>query len=256
MKTVVLIGCSGPKLDRAAPARDLYTSALFKKCVAYAEALGAEWAVLSAKHGLVQPDQVLAPYDCTFKGWSKGQLEDWGRKANLAISERWPFKPTDFVFLGGEKYAFALHNYGTVYPGSPTGSYLPPIEAKEPLRFMQIGQRLAWLNAEIAALTTHGPKDWNRCPKCRELVDLSDPCFDGHEAFCCDLRLVVTEREDGSFDLRAEPDVDRRECDFCGEEKAVAISEEGHATPARPEVAAICERCAKWALVQLEAVSS
>lgn len=53
MTPVVLIGCSASKLDRAAPARELYTGRVFKASVAYAEATGAKWCVLSALHGVV-----------------------------------------------------------------------------------------------------------------------------------------------------------------------------------------------------------
>lgn len=60
---LVLVGCVKKKLDRPAPARDLYVSDLFEKQHSYAERTGVPWFVLSAEHGLVTPDQVLAPYD-------------------------------------------------------------------------------------------------------------------------------------------------------------------------------------------------
>lgn len=46
---VVLVGCVKRKLSHPAPARDLYTSPLFAKGRAYAEASGAAWFVLSAQ---------------------------------------------------------------------------------------------------------------------------------------------------------------------------------------------------------------
>ena len=66
-KPFILVACCGPKLDHAAPARDLYTSDLFTKSRAYAERNGCGWAILSAKHGIVLPDEVIAPYDVTLK---------------------------------------------------------------------------------------------------------------------------------------------------------------------------------------------
>ncbi len=60
---LVLIGCVASKLPASAPAKDLYTSALWMKRRTYAEQSGGPWAILSAEHGLVQPDQVISPYD-------------------------------------------------------------------------------------------------------------------------------------------------------------------------------------------------
>lgn len=61
--SIVLVSCVKEKLERPAAARDFYTSALFRKERAYAEASGAPWFILSAEHGLVAPDDWLAPYD-------------------------------------------------------------------------------------------------------------------------------------------------------------------------------------------------
>lgn len=61
--THLLIGCGARKLDHAAPARDLYTGPLFRAARTYAEASGLPWAILSARYGLVMPEQVIEPYD-------------------------------------------------------------------------------------------------------------------------------------------------------------------------------------------------
>jgi hypothetical protein len=60
---VGLVGCASAKLSQPAPARELYTSPLFRKASAYAEATCTRWYVLSAKHGLVAPDAILEPYN-------------------------------------------------------------------------------------------------------------------------------------------------------------------------------------------------
>lgn len=65
--TIAIIPCGGAKVDSAAPARDLYTGSMFRHTLAAVEASGDYDAVLilSAKHGLVELDTVLAPYDVT-----------------------------------------------------------------------------------------------------------------------------------------------------------------------------------------------
>lgn len=64
---LVVIPCSADKLDQPAPARELYSSAHFRfqleHAEAYANRTGARVMILSARHGLVELDTVLAPYD-------------------------------------------------------------------------------------------------------------------------------------------------------------------------------------------------
>lgn len=61
---VVVIPCGGAKLDHAAPAGQLYTGSYHRACRAAADALGARRVlILSALHGLVELDAVLAPYE-------------------------------------------------------------------------------------------------------------------------------------------------------------------------------------------------
>ncbi len=59
----MLVGCVATKAPAPAPAKDLYRSQLFTRRRAYAEASGKPWFILSALHGLVQPDEVTEPYD-------------------------------------------------------------------------------------------------------------------------------------------------------------------------------------------------
>jgi hypothetical protein len=71
--TLVIIPCAAAKLDVPAAARDLYASDNFKHMLAAAEAHAADDAayfghttkvmILSAEHGLLDLDTVVAPYD-------------------------------------------------------------------------------------------------------------------------------------------------------------------------------------------------
>lgn len=61
---VTLIQCTNSKRDEKAPAKDLYDeSGYFCDMRRYAEAKDYPWYILSAKHGLVQPETALEPYD-------------------------------------------------------------------------------------------------------------------------------------------------------------------------------------------------
>ncbi|MEU6261823.1 DUF6884 domain-containing protein [Saccharopolyspora shandongensis] len=67
MTRLLVVPCGRAKLNHPATARLLYRSAHFRFVLAGVEraAAGAPVRVLSALHGLVSPDTVLAPYDVT-----------------------------------------------------------------------------------------------------------------------------------------------------------------------------------------------
>jgi hypothetical protein len=62
-RDVLLVTCVKTKQQYPCAAEDLYISALFKKQRSYAEKCNVPWFILSAEHGLVAPDEWLAPYE-------------------------------------------------------------------------------------------------------------------------------------------------------------------------------------------------
>lgn len=141
-----LISCCGPKLDRAAPARELYTSPLFTKSLAF---LQRNYRcrliyVISAKHGLVGLDEVIEPYDATVAAMNRTQRVLWAgdvarrlfmlHATEIEIGEA-------LCFLAGESYvAPIVAEYRT--------HYRRDVLVLEPLRGMPIGERLQFLNSE------------------------------------------------------------------------------------------------------------
>jgi len=79
--SIALVGCSGPKLKTPSPARQLYTSQLFRATLALAERRHDIVYVISAKHELVALDQVVAPYDLTMADIAKEWRVIWGMRA-------------------------------------------------------------------------------------------------------------------------------------------------------------------------------
>jgi hypothetical protein len=146
MSLIGLVACSKTKLDRAAPARELYTSPLFHMSVRYLECWAMEIGVLSAQHGLVMLDDVIEPYDTTLVGLSRDERDLWAYRTNKAIVERWG-RSQHFWFLGGRPYELCLAGL-PVHPA---------------LRGKQIGERLHWLKAEIERCepsAVHGTHSW------------------------------------------------------------------------------------------------
>ena len=75
---IYLIACSATKLDRAASARDLYQGQAFKAARQIAEQNRADYWILSAKHGLIHPDTITAPYNDYLGAMTKAQRQAWG----------------------------------------------------------------------------------------------------------------------------------------------------------------------------------
>lgn len=83
-----LVGCVKSKQSGDAPARELYVSALFRGRRSYVERTCDRWFVLSAKHGLVEPEQVLAPYDEALARAPVAQRRRWSEEVLAALRER------------------------------------------------------------------------------------------------------------------------------------------------------------------------
>jgi Family of unknown function (DUF6884) len=102
---VGLVGCVKRKASAAMPARDLYTSPLFVGRRSFVERQCTEWWILSAEHGLVHPDQILAPYDLALKSLGRVERRSWSRRVLSALDERVRFRPGDVVEIhAGAEY--------------------------------------------------------------------------------------------------------------------------------------------------------
>lgn len=133
---VFLVGCGRRKRDCVARAEDFYIGDLFMKARAVAERYGRFWAILSAKHGLVMPDQVLRPYNAVLR--TRPQAFRWGNEVNRHLREC--FAPgTHFVVLAGALYRLALHDRAG----------LEPLSWEAPLTGLGIGSQLGHLKAVL-----------------------------------------------------------------------------------------------------------
>jgi hypothetical protein len=132
---VVLVGCAKSKLDRPAEARDLYTSALFRKARAYAEARRARWFVLSAEHGLVEPQQIIEPYERHLSSTSRRYRIDWGKEVVHDLEATLGDRRAKVIEIhAGKSYVQAVRN-GLTEAGATV---------VEPLAGLTMGERLAW----------------------------------------------------------------------------------------------------------------
>jgi DGQHR domain-containing protein len=133
-----LVGCSKRKLPRAAPARDLYASPLFRLAARYCTLACDRWFVLSARHGLVEPAEVIEPYDVTLRGLGRADRQAWATRVLGQLQQRG---------LLGAGHHFLLHAGAAC-----TDPLARLLGAEQPLQGLGIGQRLSWYRRRLAAL--------------------------------------------------------------------------------------------------------
>jgi hypothetical protein len=119
-------------------AQNLYRSTWCRKASAYAAREADEWFILSAKHGLVSPDRVIAPYDETLKGMPAAARHQWASR----VIEKLVPKVNDgdtVIILAGQDYRADLMG-----PLRPMGcTVLVPMEG------LRIGEQLVWLKSQL-----------------------------------------------------------------------------------------------------------
>lgn len=139
IETIALVSCVKSKAAGPRPAKNLYTSALFRYQRAYAEECADRWFIISAKYGLVHPDNVIEPYEQTLAGAPVAARREWARRVfrQMESAELTAGRKT-FLWLAGQAYQKELR------------VLLHAQEHIDPLAGMPFGHRLAWLKARSA----------------------------------------------------------------------------------------------------------
>lgn len=100
---VVLVSCVKSKRTSATTAEDLYTSDLFLSMRSYARQNSDHWFILSAEHGVLKPEDVIAPYEKTLNKMLKSERLEWAAKVRHRLLELIP-PGASVVVLAGERY--------------------------------------------------------------------------------------------------------------------------------------------------------
>ena len=145
-RRVVLLGCVKLKLDHPAPAKDLYFSPLWNGRRAYAEAAGCPWLILSAKYGLLDPEQSIAPYDVALADLTASARRAWGERIVEALQAR-------FDSLDGMTF--------DVHAGAAYREAIAPrlrelgATIEEPLLGLTMGRQLSFYQSHSSASGRH-----------------------------------------------------------------------------------------------------
>jgi hypothetical protein len=134
--TLYLVSCVSQKRSTRSRARDLYTSAWFKKARAYVEHTGAAWLVLSAEYGLLDPDTDVDPYERTLNTMPIAERRAWARRVLAQLANR-AGQVERVVLFAGERYREFL---------MPALAELG-IMVEVPLAGLRIGEQLSWFGS-------------------------------------------------------------------------------------------------------------
>lgn len=152
MKKIVLISCSSKKLETRVKvkAKELYVSPLFRYSLQYAESLRpAKIFILSAKHGLLDLEKKIKPYNSTLsyvspkkrrknlKVLTKDEKRNWGKKVIKDLSKYTNLKRAKFIVLAGQSYI------------EPIRKSFGDDNFEEPLKGRNQGKRLGYLKSKL-----------------------------------------------------------------------------------------------------------
>ncbi|WP_049935127.1 DUF6884 domain-containing protein [Haloplanus natans] len=141
MTEIGLVSCVKTKQEESATPKNLYTSPYFEKMQAYAEQYHDDWWILSAKHGLLDPDGIaIEPYDETLTGARVGQKREWANRVAEQLDEEG---------LLSDDITLVLHAGKDYYE-----ELLPLLEDNNvsveiPTEGLAIGETQAWYNERL-----------------------------------------------------------------------------------------------------------
>ena len=133
-----LVSCVGQKRDRPSVAKDLYTSVWFHKARAFVEGTGSPWYILSAEHGLLDPDRMVEPYEKTLNAMGVGERRHWAQRVFSQL-ELAGVADSRLSLLAGQRYReFLLERLRGI-----------GVEVEVPMAGLGIGEQLRWLGEQV-----------------------------------------------------------------------------------------------------------
>ncbi|MEW9667455.1 DUF6884 domain-containing protein [Ammoniphilus sp. 3BR4] len=145
-RRIALIACVKQKKEGRHMASELYTSAWFVKVREYIEQSNFDqWYILSAKHHLISPTDVIESYPEHLNQYKKQQIDEWAQITAQQIKDQ-HLEGEQLVIFGSEKYRSLL-------------LYLPDSQVEEPFKGMGISQQMAWMHQQTAGKPDEGDKN-------------------------------------------------------------------------------------------------
>lgn len=147
---LILVGGVSGKRDVSSPAKDLYRSVLWAKRVAYVEATGRPWMILSSEYGLIHPDTLIQPYDTSLSDQSPAYRQAWSKNVASEVVELCAAQGIETleVHAGADQML-----NGLVEHLNAAG-----LVVSWPLRGRRIGEQLSWYSLAVGAMESLSPE--------------------------------------------------------------------------------------------------
>jgi hypothetical protein len=136
LRLLGLISCTKKKRDYQCKAFEMYSpSDLFSKAYDYAKKKYDSIAILSAKYGLLLPEDKIEPYDLTLSDMNSREVRDWSEKVFNQMRNRLRLNEFNKVFF---------------HTGVQYRKHLIPkldrigLRSEVPLSNLRIGKQKAW----------------------------------------------------------------------------------------------------------------
>jgi len=136
LKSLGLISCTKRKQNYQCKASEMYwASDLFRKAYAYAVKKYDFVVILSAKYGLLFPDDKIEPYNLTLNDMGSSEVKEWAEKVFRQMNNRLQLRDFDEAFFhSGERYRqFLISKLEGI-----------GIRCEVPLGNLAIGKQKAW----------------------------------------------------------------------------------------------------------------
>jgi len=152
-----LVGCVKSKHRTARPAGAMYRSPLFHGAREYVERSCERWLILSAHHGVLEPNEVIEPYDTTLLTFTIAEKREWSQRVVAQLQTRVSLEGAAFEIHAGQEY----YENGLLGFLSAASAYvvIPTVDLPlgEKLQFYNTPRHQNWLSISDTA----------RCPSRR-----------------------------------------------------------------------------------------
>ncbi|MCW3988806.1 MAG: hypothetical protein NWE88_01875 [Candidatus Bathyarchaeota archaeon] len=136
-----LISCSKSKQNYPCRAEEMYQpSALFSKAYDFAIEQYDKVAIISAKHGLLLPHEVIEPYEQTLKTMRRKEKKQWAERVYKQLKDKLDFKEISEIFFHA-----GLEYRENLIPLIRSDG----IRVQVPLKGLRQGEQLQWYNVRL-----------------------------------------------------------------------------------------------------------
>jgi len=114
MKKIILIACVKEKLNHPAKAIDIYQGSIFKNWLKLARKIDYDLLfILSGKHGLLDPQTTIEPYDLNLNHQNIEYKNKWAKNVVHELNLISDLKEDQYLFLCEESYKKLISPYLT-----------------------------------------------------------------------------------------------------------------------------------------------